>query len=82
MKHADISPMGTGHKIARWGSVAFMVLAWLFLAGLWIWVVVRAWVQSYIGSWGFGAYFLLALYLFVLAMIPVQVIRYFRPKKN
>ncbi len=82
MKSCDIPSAGADRKISRWGSVGFMVLAWLFLAALWIWIVVRAWRQSYIGSWGFGAYFLLGLYFFVLAMIPVQVVRYFRIKKD
>ena len=78
MKSIHLFSPEKDRKIAWYGSVAFMVLAWLFLAALWVWVIVRAWLHSYFDAWTFGAYFMMAVYLFVLIMIPVQVRRYVR----
>ena len=82
MKSIRLFSPETDRKIAWYGSVAFMILAWLALATLWVWIIARAWLQSYISGWGFGAYFMLAVYLFVLVMIPVQVRRYFRERRR
>src|ERR1035441_993413 len=44
MRGIHIFSPETDRKIAWYGSVAFMVLAWLLLAGGWIWIV--AWNRS------------------------------------
>ena len=75
MRNIHIFSPETDRKIAWFGSVAFRILAWLALAALWVWIIVRAWLQSYISAWGLGAYFMLAVYLFMLVMIPVQLRR-------
>ena len=82
MKSIHLLSPAKDRKIAWYGSLTFMILAWLFLAGLWVWVIVRAWLQSDFGAWTFGAYFMMAVYLFVLVMIPIQVRRYFRERRR
>jgi hypothetical protein len=69
-------------KIAWYGSVAFMVLAWLLLAGGWIWIVAWNLLSHNFSSIEWEGYCILAVYLFVVIMIPVQVLRYFREKRR
>lgn len=75
-------PNKTEQKIAWYGSVTFMVVAWLALAGLWLGVIVRAWLKGEIGGWEFPLYMALAVYLFVLLVIPIQLVRYYRERRN
>jgi len=82
MKRINIFVQEKVRKVAWHGSVVFMIVAWLFLAALLTWVVLKAWLESYFSEWSFGAYFFLAVYLFVLVMIPVQLVRYFREKRR
>jgi hypothetical protein len=69
-------------KIAWYCSVIFMTLAWLFLAGMWVWIVVWNLLSHNFSSIEWEGYCMLAVYLFVVIMIPVQVVRYFREKKR
>lgn len=83
MKNAPSSWLEKKDRAIAWyGSVIFMILAWLALAGLWVGVIVNAWLKSYIRDLEFGAYAMLAVYLFVLVMIPVQLARYIRERQN
>jgi hypothetical protein len=82
MKSIHLFSPEKDRKIAWFGSVAFMILAWLFLASLWVWIIVRAWLQSYFDAWTIGAYIMMAVYLFVLIMIPVQIRRYVRKSRQ
>jgi hypothetical protein len=82
MKSTHLFSPEKGRKVTWYGSVAFMVLAWLSLATLWIWIIARAWLQSYFDAWTFGAYLLMSVYLFILIMIPVQLRRYIRERRR
>ena len=81
MKHIHIFSPDKDRKIGWYGSVVFMVLAWVFLAGLWIGIVVWDWLHGYLFSLEWEAYCVLAVFLFVVILIPVQLVRYFREKR-
>ena len=70
-------------KIARYFSAGFMILAWLVLAGLF--VVLPVWGGLKYGfdfsSVEWYGWCLWGVFVFVLVMIPVQLVRYFRDKK-
>jgi hypothetical protein len=84
MKNIHIFSPDKDRKIARYCSVIIMALAWLFLAALFIWLPLKQGLQSgfsSLGSLEWEAYCLWIVYLFVLVMIPVQMVRYFRDKR-
>jgi len=83
MKGIHIFSPDIDRKLGWYGSVVFMILAWLFLTSLLIWVivgVVRKWPKYGVHTMGWEGYLFVAVYFFVLVMIPVQLARYFRNK--
>jgi len=80
MKGFHIFSPEKDRKIAFWCSVVFMVLAWLFLAAGWAWIVVWNLLSHNFTSIEWEGYCMLAVYLFVVITIPVQLMRYFRKK--
>ena len=85
MRHFHIFSADKDRKIAFWGSVIFMVLAWLVLAGGWCFIVAELIRESFKPGFippEWEAYGILSVYFFVVIMIPVQVRRYFRKKRK
>ena len=80
MKGFHIFSPEKDRKIAFWCSVVFMVLAWLFLAAGWAGIVVWNLLSHNFTSIEWEGYCMLAVYLFVVITIPVQLMRYFRKK--
>lgn len=64
-------------KIAWRSSVAFMIMAWLFLGGFLVWAFRRG-----LGWWNNSEWAFASISLWAFVMIPVQVIRYFRERQK
>jgi hypothetical protein len=80
MKNIYIFSPEKDRKIAWYGSVIFLILAWLILASSWVWIIVWNWLNSNLGLIGWQGYCILAIPLLVLIVIPVQLVRYLRRK--
>jgi hypothetical protein len=78
MKNIQISSPETDHKIARLSSIIFMALAWLFLAGIWMW----AFIEGDPKNWGILEYTLVCISALAFLFIPFQLMRYFRDKRR
>jgi len=83
MRNIHIFSAEKNRKIGKYCSIGFMILAWLVLAGLF--VMVPVWSGFKYGfdfsSVEWDGYCIWGVFLFVLVMIPVQLVRYFRDKK-
>ncbi len=64
MKGIHIFSPDKDRKLGWYGSVIFMILAWLFLTSLWIWIVagvVREWPKYGIHTVEWEGYLMLAV---------------------
>jgi hypothetical protein len=78
MKYMPMFSPEIDRKIARPGSIIFMILAWLGMLALLIYWFVLFSAAIFLYVW-FDVLF--ALFLVPLILIPVQVVRYFRQKR-
>jgi hypothetical protein len=85
MKGIHIFSPEIDRKVVWYCSVIFMVLAWLLLAVPWGFIVVASifeWSKTGVTELVWEAYVLLAAYLVVLIVIPIQLVRYFRERRG
>src|SRR5271163_944353 len=78
MKSIQISSPQTERKVACLASVAFMVAAWLLLAGFLVW----AFIAAHPNWWGGKEWCIVLLGLLALLLIPFQLARYFREMRT
>ena len=76
----QLSSPETDRKIAWPASVAFMIVAWIFMAGDLTWFLVTG-LQPDAGEWGLWAYAFVGIFLMAVVIIPIQLVRYFREKR-
>lgn len=80
MKDIQLSTPETDRKIARPASIIFMGVAWLFLAGLLPWILLKSRLSDREFHWTRYDFIVIAIFLVPLVLIPIQLIRYFRGK--
>jgi ABC-type uncharacterized transport system permease subunit len=78
--NVQLSSRETDRKIAWPASVAFMIVAWLFMAAGLAWFLVEGF-RSDAGEWSVWAYVLVGIFLVVVVLVPIQLVRYFREKR-
>ena len=71
----------TSRKVAFIASIVFMILAWLFVAALFVFIMVDGRARAR-RTWGTADLIILGLLFSVLAAIPVQIRRYFRTRRS
>ena len=76
----QLSSGETDRKIAWPASVAFMIVAWLFMATGLVWFLIAGFRPD-AGEWTVWAYVFVGIFLLAVVLIPIQLARYFREKR-
>jgi len=75
----QLSSPEADRKIAGPASVIFMSVAWLFLTACLIWLLVGSFGAEK-GSWSPLMFLIVGVLGLCVALIPVQLVRYFRSR--
>jgi len=78
--NVQLSSRETDRKIAWPASVAFMIVAWLFMAAGLAWFLIAGFRPD-AGEWSVWAYVFVGIFLVAVVLIPIQLVRYFREKR-
>jgi len=78
MKNIQVSSPETDRKVARPVSFVFMIAVWLFMAAFLTWLIYL--IHTSEDNANIATYVLAGISVFVLFIIPIQLVLYFREK--